>query len=307
MQRGQPANALPLLERVRGRFQALAAVDALGATEVTLVEAQLALLDHVGALATSAAFVSPGNEGGNPRRRWQFTFARAAALAGVGRLDEADILLARLRDASDPGADAIARALADSLSAEIALTREDPGKAAGLAAAALTPVLEEFNREQYAQAWATRIRALQQDRPSAAAAAEIAKLRAWNEAAPDPAVGVLLALADAQQAEAERRREQALPRYADAMAQATARAVPEELARVGLPYVRALLAAGHLDEAGSVNGRIAAWADRDLRAAWSEALIYHALDKPAAASTALERARSLAGERSVAALEEALR
>ena len=91
------------------------------------------------------------------------------------------------------------------------------------------------------------------------------------------------------------------------MARATARAVPEELVRVGAPYVRALIAAGRVDEAGSVHGRIAAWADRDLRAAWSAALVYHALGQAAAVDAALARARTLAGQRSVAALETAVR
>ncbi|HEY6942761.1 hypothetical protein, partial [Dokdonella sp.] len=311
MQRGQPANALPLLERVRARLRELAAVDALAATEVTLVEAQLALLDHEGALATSSAFVAADGENGNPRRRWQFAFARAAALAGSGRLDEAEVLLARLRDASDPDADAIARALAESLSGDIALERDEPARAAEYAAGALTPVLAAFNREQYVQAWCVRIRALQRSGAVADAAAEIERLRAWvlapgDGAGADPGAAVLLALAGAEQAEAERRPELALQRYADAMARATARAVPEELVRVGLPYVRALLAAGRVDEAGSVHGRIAAWADRDLRAAASAALVYHALGQPTQADGALARARELAGERSIAALETAL-
>ncbi len=152
MQRGQPAAALPLLESVRTRLQHLAATDALAATEVVLVETQLALLDHAGALATSEHFVSAGNDAGSPRLRWQFTFARAAALSGAGRLREADALLALLRDSSDPSADALARALADGLAAQIALTRGDAAKAAEFAAAAQTPALRERNREQYAEA-----------------------------------------------------------------------------------------------------------------------------------------------------------
>ena len=87
--------------------------------------------------------------------------------------------------------------------------------------------------------------------------------------------------------------------YAQAMAEATARAIPEEMVRVGLPYVRALLAAHRIDDAVSVNGRIAPWADRDMRAAWSAALVYTALGQAEAATNALERARQLAGERNL--------
>ncbi|MEP7042365.1 MAG: winged helix-turn-helix domain-containing protein [Dokdonella sp.] len=299
MQRGQPATALPLLESVRQRLQHLAATDALAATEVTLVETQLALLDHAGALATSAHFVSPENDAGSPRLRWQFTFARAAALSGAGQLAQAEALLARLRDASDPSADALARALADALAAQIALTRGDPAKAAELAAAAQTPELQARNREQYAQAALTRVRALQQIGQLAVAASEIARLRAWNATAPESTTAMLLSLADADQAVAEGKPDAALRRYADAMTAATARAIPEDMVRVGLPYVRQLIAQHRLDEAVSVNGRIAPWADRDMRAAWSEALVYSALGQATAASSALERARSLAGERSI--------
>ena len=299
VQRDQPATALPILEGVRARMRRLAAVDALGWTEVTLVEVQLQLLDHDGALATSETFAAPGGESGNPRRRAQFIFARAAALAGAGRLDEADALLARLRDVSDADADAIARALGDGLSADISLQRGDPAKAAELAAAAQTPALEQRNRAQYAQAALVRVAALQKLGELAAAASELARMRAWNATAPEPATDILIALADAGQAAAEGDRERALRAYADAMARATARAVPEEIVRVGLPYVRELIAAHRMDEAVAVNGRIAPWADRDMRAAWSEALVYSALGRAAAADAALERARRLAGARAI--------
>ncbi|MBO9661823.1 winged helix-turn-helix domain-containing protein [Dokdonella sp.] len=298
MQRGQPASALPLLENVHARFERYAAADALAASEIVMVEAELLLLDHAAALATSEPFVAAA-AGANPRQRWQYTFARAAALVGAGRLGEADLLLSGLRDGSDAHADAIARALGESLAGEIALARGDPARAAELAGDAMTPALEARNREQYAQAGLLRVRAWQQGGDLPAAAAEIARLRAWNEAAPDAGIAVRLTLAEAEQSAAAGERDDALRRFADAMARATARAIPEEMVRVGLPYVRELLAAGRLDEAASVNGRIAPWAGRDMRAAWSEALVYSALGRAAAAATALERARSLAGERSV--------
>lgn len=299
LQRGQPAAALPLLESVRTRLGHLGAADALASTEVTLVETQMALLDHDAALATSAGFVSPGNEAGNPRLRWQLAFARAAALNGAGRLSEAEALLALLRDASDPEADALARALADILAAQIALERGDPARATELADAARTPALRERNGEQYAEATLVHVRALQQSGRLPAAAAAIAQWRATDAGAAEPPTAMLLALAGAAQAEAEGHPDEALRNYAQAMAAATTRAIPDEMVRVGLPYVRALIAAHRIDEAVSVNGRIAPWADRDMRAAWSEALIYTALGQADAASGALERARRLAGERSI--------
>ncbi|HEY0179485.1 MAG TPA: winged helix-turn-helix domain-containing protein [Dokdonella sp.] len=296
MQRGRPAEALPLLESVRERLRRFAAADALTATEIVLVEAKLQTLDVAGALADSAHFVSAGSDAGDPRRRWQLTFARAAALHGAGRLAEADALLARLRDASDPSADALARALGDALAARIALERGDPDAAAELAGAAMTPTLERRNRDQYLRAWTTRVRARQQRGDLAGAAAEIARLRAWA-AAEDDAAALPIALADAQQAAAEGDAALALARYAEAMARAARQAVPDDVVEAGLPYVEALLAARRFDEAISVNGRIAPWADRDVRAARAAAKVYRALGRDAAADTAADAARRLAGER----------
>ena len=299
MQRGQPAAALAQLDDVRARLARLGATDALASADVTLVETRLALLDHDGALAASADFAAPGKEPANPRLRWQLAFARAAALESVGRLAEADTLLARLRDASDPGADALARALADTLAARIALAHGDAPHALEFAEAARTPLLRERNADQYAEATLLHVLALQQSGRTADAAKEIAQ---WRAAVPTDAgspVALRLALADAAQAQAEGRSDDALRDYAQAMAVATQDAIPEEMARVGLPYVRALVAARRIDEAVSVNGRIAPWAERDMRAAWSAALVYTALGQNGAAADALERARQLAGERNI--------
>ncbi|WP_067651081.1 hypothetical protein [Dokdonella koreensis] len=125
----------------------------------------------------------------------------------------------------------------------------------------------------------------------------MARLRAWSEADPNQSDRVYAALAEAGQAVAENRPDAALPQFADAMDRAARRGIPEELVAVGQPYVDQLLAAGRVEEAVSVNGRIAPWADRDLRAAWSEAQVYQALGKTTVAAAAHERALRLAGER----------
>jgi hypothetical protein len=81
------------------------------------------------------------------------------------------------------------------------------------------------------------------------------------------------------------------------MTAASERGIPDEIADVGLESVRALLAAGRVEDAVSINGRTSAWADRDARAALIQALVYSALAENAAADDAFERARRLAGER----------
>ena len=60
--------------------------------------------------------------------------------------------------------------------------------------------------------------------------------------------------------------------------------------------IDALIAASHLDEARSIGGRLAPWADRDLSAAWTQVLLYRALDRADAERSALAAATRLAGD-----------
>lgn len=297
LQRGQPAAALPLLRSAGERFEKLAAEDALVATMVAMVDVHLLLLEPAEALALSERFGSLQAHSGNRRQRWELTLARARALAANGRLDEADTLIARIFDGSDAVEDAPLRLQATSLAARNALARARPGKAEELASAALTPALELRNRLDYAWTWSTRIRGLQGSGRTGDARIQADHLLAWSEADPNQSDRVYAALAQAAQAAAEAREEAALGHYAEAMDRAARRAIPEELVAVGQPYVDQLLAAGRIEEAVSVNGRIALWADRDLRAAWSEAAVYRALGQPAPAAAALARAHRLAGQR----------
>ncbi|MEO7433463.1 MAG: winged helix-turn-helix domain-containing protein [Dokdonella sp.] len=300
MQRGQMATAEPLLQSASARFGKFGAEDALGASLVALVDVQLALLDHAGAVATATRIAPLEEHGGNRRQRWELTLARASAFAAAGRLSDADILLSRALDASDRIKDAVVRAQANALAADIALMRGDAAKAAELAGLALAPELESRNRETYASAWLTRVRALQRSRSLADARVELARMRSWSDAAPQPFDHLRVVLAEADQAIAEGPSMGAFALYADAMRLATARGIPEETVLVGEPYVQHLIDAGRIDEAVSVNGRVAPWADRDARSALTGARIYTALGRVPAADAALRTARTLAGERPLA-------
>ena len=189
------------------------------------------------------------------------------------------------------------RAQANALAADIALDRGDAAKAAELGLLALTPALESRMRETYASAWLTRVHALRRSGHLAQARSELARLRSWSDAAPQPFDHLRVVLGEADQAIAEDQSTLALGLYGDAMGLANARGIPDETVMVGAPYVQALIDAGWTDEAVSVNGRIAPWADRDVRAALTEARVYTALGKTLAADSSLRRARQRAGER----------
>jgi DNA-binding winged helix-turn-helix (wHTH) protein/tetratricopeptide (TPR) repeat protein len=300
LERGQPAAALPMLRGAAKHFERLAGEDALAATLAAIVDADLAMLDYADALATSGRFAALESRSGG-RARWDLVLARARALAGAGRLGEADTLLARIADASDPAQDADVRARASALGADIALARGDCIHASDSAAAAATPALETAHPSEYARAARVHVESLHCSHAEPAAAEASDRLRAWSASAPEAAAGIEVLRAKAATATSEA----ALKAYADAMAAATTRAIPDEIVGVGLDYVRVLLASGHVDEAASINGRTAAFADRDPRAALIEALVYAALGRNAEADDAFAEARKLAGERVFAELPEA--
>jgi tetratricopeptide (TPR) repeat protein len=297
MDRGQPAAAVPIFQHAAARFESLSTPEALNSALRSLADAHSMLLEHDRALATTDRFWPVETHSRNPREGWWLTLSRAVALAGVGRLHDADDLVKRVRESSDPDEDAVVRIEADALAADLALLRADNLSAAALAATALTPVLENSNWQDYAAAWFTRVAALQRVGRVAEAAAEVKRLRSWAEASPGERRLLYAVLAEANQAKAEGSSEIALGRYADAMARAERLGIPEDIVVVGEPYVEALIEAGQIDQASAISGRLAPWAGKDMRAAWAQARVYQALGKTDASREALQRARALAGER----------
>lgn len=297
MDRAQPAVALPVLEAAAQRLETLAVLEAWTFALRSIVDAQLMLLQHPAALATTERFWPPESYARNPRERWWLTLSRAVALAANGRLGDAEALAAQIRDLSSPTDDAMVRTEADALLASIALLRGNAEAAAQQAEEALAASPENANRLTTVTTRLTRIRALLRLGRVAEAAAEVHTLQAQAVQTPDDWRVLFIRLAEAEQAAAEGRRDEALAAYADAMAQAEATGVPENLVVVGESYVPALLAAGQRDKAGAIAGRLAPWAGQDLRAALIQVAVHRALGDEASASRALRQARSLAGER----------
>jgi DNA-binding winged helix-turn-helix (wHTH) protein/tetratricopeptide (TPR) repeat protein len=296
LQRGQPATALPMLRGVAARFAELGFSDALNATQVATIDAELATLDAAAALATSDGFAALA-ERANTRQRGELELARAQALAANGRLREADALAARVIDAADPTEEAMLRARAQTLAAQVAFARGEFAVAAKLAGDALVAPLEKNLRPDYLIAWRLRLDALRGAGRLDEAAAELVRLIAWSRVDAKESDRIAVALAQGAQAAAEGHTDAALAHYADALTAAAQRGVPEDLVAVGYAYVPALIAAGRVDEAAAISGRLAPWAERDARAAWVAARTYAALGQGEAAREALARARRLAGER----------
>ena len=301
MYRGQPLAAVRVFEETAERFRVLAIPEARDSALRSLAEAYAMLLEHDKALAAAERLGREDAQAPNARERWWNVLSRAVALAGVGRLDEAVVLLQRLHKDSDPAADAAVRSEADAALAEIAFARSDYGDAAARARAALTPALESANEQDYFGAWFTRIRALQGLGDKAGAAAESARLKQWADRTPNDRRSLYLRLLDARQALLEGRIDAALAAFADALARAERAGIPEDILATANPYAMALVDAGRLDEASALAGRVAPWAERDLRSALVAVRVHDAMHNPDAAQRALRRAQELAGERPVTA------
>ncbi|HEY0179542.1 MAG TPA: winged helix-turn-helix domain-containing protein [Dokdonella sp.] len=294
--RGRPAAAAPLFEAVARRLEEIGTPEALAVTLRDLANAELLLMRYDDALATTSRFWPAAAHSANARERWSLTLTRAAALAMKGRLQEADALIDEIERASDPVADAFERADAMSLAAYVALQRGENRRAAELAARALTPEYAATNALAYATAWLERVRGLQRSGEIAAAADEVARVRAWAKSVPDERVQLLAALTAADQAAAESGPAHAQAGYAALQASAERIGIPEYLVLIGEPYVESLLAANRVDDASAIAGRLGAFSAADAHAARAQALVYASLNKPDAAAKAYAKALELAGE-----------
>jgi tetratricopeptide (TPR) repeat protein len=301
LQRGRMADASARLADAAREFERLGAREGLAHALSQQSRAQREMLDFAGALATTGRFWPPEAHTSNRRLRWTLSVARAGALAGSGRPEEAADLLGRIRLQADPGADALALAQAEALSATLAARAGDAAAASAHAAGALVPVLRAADPPTWARAALLRIRSLAKAGDGAQAADVVAALHACAEEG-DPACRLYATLADAGSAWTEGRREAALESYAVALRLAGGMDVPEDLVASASAAVDALVAASQLDGAREAAGRIAPWSRRDPRAASAQAVLFRALGDADAARAAEDTAAGLLRSGRVAAI-----
>jgi len=174
--------------------------------------------------------------------------------------------------------------------------RGDFAEAARRVDASTTPALLDADKRLYAKTLLLGAGASRKTGDGVHATELAARLHELAATTDDEAIQIDAAIADAEQALADNRRDAALQGLAAALQHAETLNVPDDLVAAGAPYVDALIAASHLDEARAVAGRLAPFADRDLRAAWAQVKLYRALDRPDAERNALGIATRLAGD-----------
>jgi len=294
--RHRPADALPILKNAAERFEKLGAREGRVYALVAVAAAERALLDPAAALATTERIWPPESNTSNPRMQWTAVRARIEALAASGRLRDASGLVERVRSEADPKRDAAVRIAVEAIAARIAAARGDFSEAARRADAAATPPLLEADKVLYADTLLLGARAFRKADDAPHADAMTGRLHALAATANDEAIAIDAAIADAEEAAARNHRDAALQGFAAAVQRAEKLNVPEELVAAGASYVDALIAASHLDEARAVAGRLAPFAERDLRAAWAQVKLYRALDRPDAERSAHAAAIRIAGD-----------
>jgi len=291
LSRHRPAAALPILGDALREFERLGAREGRAYALARLVDADVELLDGAGALAASERFWPAAEATRNAAMLRSLSLARASALALASRGDEAQALLEGIHADADPHRDALVRAQAAWQLARLALLRGERDAGRASLDEALLPVLRDSDPVAWSRALLLKMSLEDAD----AVATDLDTLRAAQPPAGDEWGAMQVAFGEAWLARAQHRDADALAAFAKAMRGAESFGVPEDLVAVGAPYVAALIAAGQLDAARQVAGRISQWADRDPRAAMAQAQLFRAVGQLDAARLAEERVRRLTG------------
>jgi DNA-binding winged helix-turn-helix (wHTH) protein/tetratricopeptide (TPR) repeat protein len=302
--RDQYTASLPLMQKAYEQYQRMGMRQMLSSTLQGLAYAQKMQLQYSDELATTDRywpFEQKHMDFLDDYVRHQLTYMRGMALADNGRTSEASALLEHMLTELNGKDDADLRAGVQAYLAGLALRREDLQAASSWIDKAMagTTLSEDDDPRDYGEAWFTKIATLQRAGKADELKRAVADMQAWAARLPkrDALVSIWLMRAKAAEAWSEGQHEQALEQLKLAMATADTMGVPDIIVDVGHAYALTLLAAGHVDQAMAVSGRLSSWSSVDWRAAWVEASVLHALGQGALAEQARNKALRLAGDR----------
>lgn len=295
--------SLQQLQQAAVQFENFGFTKTLSVVLGNQIELYLHLLQPTSALDVVARAGTRFDTLENPYWQHQFKYYKAWALLENGRLREGNEMLAALANGIGPdevGTLAMVRSLqaesdyrAGEFEAVLATVQQ--------ATAALPdddgPDLQLVTRIQIGMVKTRALHALDRD---ADAAIEVQRFRTWADASGSRKARLYAHLAEAEQAWSEGRHDTALRTYDSLMQELPAAAnAPSVRADVVISYGNLLISQGYLDRASAVVGQVAQYADRDFNCALLMTRLYQALGQRDAWQTALDRARSLAGERTI--------
>jgi len=293
-QQGRIEKALPYLAGAADRFEALGAVERLLSVLDPVFDLHVLLLQWPEALATSDRQWALRERVRDPGQRVSLAVNRSTALAALGRLREADRVLADAAPLLAEAAPTAARYY-HAQRARLDLTLGRPAAAAAAADRALDAWPSEPDDWLRSQVVLARQRATVGGTRSARVDAELDAAAARE---PDQVAPALL-IALAERAATRDASEETGRRYAQALASASRRGVPADLVAAVAAQAGWLLAAGRSAEAAALAGRVAPWAERDYDCALLQVAVLQALGPQRTWSEALRRTQALAGERTI--------
>lgn len=292
----RPAEALPLLELAAQGAQRFGAAEAQSVAVGNQITAHLQLLQPAQALAVATSVGTQFDDLRNPHWLRTFKCQRARALMANGRVTEARTVFDEFIRNSDPGEAERVGVIKGQL-ARLDLDAGRPDTAAILALQAVGTLSARDASIDRRMAWLVAVRALRQLDRQTESSAEVARFVAWAESSGDASAVLLAHLAEAEQAWNLGQRDVGAQKYESVLAATTTSSSPAVVAEVVSSYANALIDAGELERASAVAGQVARYADRNFACALLQVRLYHALGRRGAWQTALEKARSLAGER----------
>ena len=296
MRNGRLADAVAAFDRAAAVFARFGVQDHLASTRAAKSDAQRMLLDHGGALASSADAWQLAAHVSDIRAVRAIGYSRALALVSAGHFDEAERLLERFDAAAADGPPEFA-----VLHLEILAERGRASEAADQADAMLDRVRRPPDPSSDARlSYATLVLVDAALRAKRLAVAEhvVERLREAGLEPQDPDRAYALDLASAEVAAAKREEVSADRQYASALDRAVRANRPDETVRAASSYVGFLLDRGRIDDAKQIAGRLAVHSDGDFRAARAMTRLYATLGDAKSAEETRRRAVALAGQRS---------
>jgi DNA-binding winged helix-turn-helix (wHTH) protein len=287
--RGRYEQADAAFDRAIATFNRFDVRDNLAAALVGKAGAQLALLDHAGALASSERAANLAQQLENPLLKRRIAAVHVRALLATGALAAAQ----RALDASEARDDAEA----DTLRALLALERGDGAQAS----ARIGSIIDRGADAKDAHAQASELALIAADatrRSGDAAMLERALAYLRSEADPDTDRDRAFALEAAAAALAVARGDAAAEtHFSTALVAADQRGAPDAIVQVAVATIAWRLQHAQIEQAASLVGRLVPWVERDYRCARAVAAYYRARGDADQLRPVEAALRKLAGER----------
>jgi DNA-binding winged helix-turn-helix (wHTH) protein/tetratricopeptide (TPR) repeat protein len=288
--RGRYAEAVAAFDRAIATFNRFDVRDNLAAALIGKTNAQLALLDSAGALASSERAATLARQLENPLLKRRIGDARVRALLAAGALGEAGNALDAF-DTGDRGKPEM-----DALRAWLAIEHGDANDAGTRLGTLLEWIGDDNSPPSPSELTLIAIGATRLGAPADRLERALDRLRAAKDPSSDRDHDLALELGVAE-LDASRGQPSAAGHFAAALALADRRGAPDAIVRVATANIAWLLSRGDVDVAAPLVGRLSGFADDDYRAARATAAYYRATGAADQVRSADAVVRKLAGER----------